>query len=77
MEEIAQVYARALFEVASEQDTLDQVHDELGTFADAMNANRELMTFFFSPYFSVADKKTDWPARSPAPARRSPTSCRR
>jgi F-type H+-transporting ATPase subunit delta len=57
MEEIAQVYARALFEVASEQDTLDRVHDELGTFADAMNANRELMTFFFSPYFSVTDKK--------------------
>ena len=57
MEEIAQVYARALFEVASEQDSLDQIHDELGAFADAMQANRELMTFFFSPYFSATEKK--------------------
>ena len=57
MEEIAQVYARALFEVASEEDTLDRVHDELGAFADAMSENRELMQFFFSPYFSVDDKK--------------------
>ncbi len=57
MEEIAQVYARALFEVASEQDTLDRVHDELGAFADATAENRELMQFFFSPYFSVTEKK--------------------
>ena len=57
MEEIAQVYARALFEVADEHDVLDRVHDELGTFADAMSNSRELMTFFFSPYFSATDKK--------------------
>jgi F-type H+-transporting ATPase subunit delta len=57
MEEIAQVYSRALFEVASEQDLLDRVHDELGAFADAMAENRELMQFFFSPYFSVKEKK--------------------
>jgi F-type H+-transporting ATPase subunit delta len=57
MEEIAQVYARALFEVASERDTLDRVHDELGAFADAMSENRDLMQFFFSPYFSAIEKK--------------------
>ncbi len=57
MEEIAQVYSRALFEVASEQDSLDRVHDELAAFADAMSGNRELMQFFFSPYFSVTEKK--------------------
>ena len=57
MEEIAQVYSRALFEVASEQDMLDRVHDELGAFADAMSQSHELMTFFFSPYFSVTEKK--------------------
>jgi F-type H+-transporting ATPase subunit delta len=57
VEEIATVYARALFEVASEQDTLDRVHDELGAFADAMSGSRELMTFFFSPYFPVTEKK--------------------
>src|ERR1700759_5429736 len=57
MEEIAQVYARALFEVASEEDALDRVHDELGAFADTLSQNRDLMQFFFSPYFSAIEQK--------------------
>ena len=57
MEEIAQVYARALFEVAEERDILDQIHDELGQFADALDGNRQLAVFFFSPYFSTEEKK--------------------
>ena len=57
MEEIAQVYARALFEVASEHDSLDEIREQLGAFADAMSENRELMQFFFSPYFSANEKK--------------------
>ncbi len=57
MEEIGQVYARALFEVASEQDTLDRVHDELGAFADVLSENRDMMQFFFSPYFSAVEQK--------------------
>ena len=57
MEEIAQVYARALFEVASEQDALDRVHDELGAFADTLSQNRDMMQFFFSPYFSASEQK--------------------
>ena len=57
MEEIAQVYARALFEVASEHDSLDEIREQLDTFADAMHANRDLAVFFFSPYFSIPDKK--------------------
>jgi F-type H+-transporting ATPase subunit delta len=57
MEEIAQVYARALFEVANEHDQLDEIHDQLGQFADAMSENRQLAVFFFSPYFSVEEKK--------------------
>ena len=56
MEEIASVYARSLFEVAKEQDKLDKVREELGEFADAVDANRELQMFFFSPYFSTAEK---------------------
>ena len=36
MEEIAQVYARALFEVAKEHDVLDHVREQLGQFADAL-----------------------------------------
>ena len=57
MEEIAEVYARALFEVAKERDILDEVHDELGEFTKALNDNRELAIFFFSPYFSSEEKK--------------------
>ncbi len=57
MEEIAQVYARALFEVANDQDILDDIRDQLGQFADALNENRDLSVFFFSPYFSTEEKK--------------------
>ena len=56
MEEIAAVYARSLFEVAQEQSKLDSVREQIGAFADALNASRELQTFFFSPYFSTAEK---------------------
>ena len=57
MEEIAQVYARSLFEVAQERDVLDDVREQLGQFADALHENRELAVFFFSPYFSTEEKK--------------------
>ncbi len=57
MEEIAQVYARALFEVAKEHGLLDQVRDDLNEFAQALHDNRELAVFFFSPYFSTEEKK--------------------
>jgi F-type H+-transporting ATPase subunit delta len=57
MEEIAQVYARSLFEVAQEHDKLDEVRDQIGQFADALGESRELQTFFFSPYFSTEEKK--------------------
>ncbi len=57
MEEIAQVYARSLFEVAKEKEELDTVRDQLNEFAQAMNDNRELQMFFFSPYFSTEEKK--------------------
>jgi F-type H+-transporting ATPase subunit delta len=59
VEEIAEVYSRALFEAATEDDVLDTVHDELNEFADALEDedNRELRLFFFSPYFSSEEKK--------------------
>jgi F-type H+-transporting ATPase subunit delta len=57
MEEIAEVYARALFEVAQDQDKLDTVHEQLGQFADAIGENRDMAQFFFSPYFSTQEKK--------------------
>lgn len=57
MEEIAQVYARALFEVAREQGKLEVVREQLGQFAQALDENRDLAVFFFSPYFSTEEKK--------------------
>jgi F-type H+-transporting ATPase subunit delta len=57
MEEIAAVYARSLFEVASDQDKLDVVREQLGAFAEALDETRELQVFFFSPYFSTAEKE--------------------
>jgi ATP synthase F1 delta subunit len=57
MEEVAEVYARALFEVAVDQHKLDEIHDQLGQFADAMDETLDLRRFFFSPYFSTGEKK--------------------
>jgi F-type H+-transporting ATPase subunit delta len=62
MEEIAEVYARALFEVAKEHEALDRVHDELGEFAAALSDDRTLQVFLFSPYFS-SDEKRDGVAK--------------
>ena len=57
MEEIADVYARSLFEVANEREVLDDVHSQLGEFTEALNSSRDLRVFFFSPYFSTDEKK--------------------
>ena len=57
MEEIADVYSRSLFEVAKENDSLDEIHDQLGEFADVLGENRDLQVFFFSPYFSSTEKQ--------------------
>jgi ATP synthase F1 delta subunit len=57
MEEIAEVYARSLFEVAKEHDSLDEIHEQIDEFADELSRNRQLQVFFFSPYFSSGEKK--------------------
>ena len=57
MQEIAEVYARALFGVAKDRDVLDTVREQLGQFTDAVAQNRDLAVFFFSPYFSTDEKK--------------------
>jgi F-type H+-transporting ATPase subunit delta len=57
MEEIAEVYSRALFGVAKEQDALDEIHEQLREFADAVADSHELQVFLFSPYFSSEEKK--------------------
>jgi F-type H+-transporting ATPase subunit delta len=57
MQEIADVYARSLFEVAQEHDALDEIKEELDSFADSLRDNQELRMYFFSPYFSTGEKK--------------------
>lgn len=57
MEELAQVYGRSLFQVAQEQGKLDELREQLGQFADALDQHRELAVFFFSPYFSSKEKR--------------------
>jgi F-type H+-transporting ATPase subunit delta len=57
MEELAQVYARSLFEVGRDQDKLDTLREQLAQFADALDGNQQLAVFFFSPYFSTVEKQ--------------------
>jgi F-type H+-transporting ATPase subunit delta len=57
VEELAQVYARSLFQVAKEQDKLDEIKEQLAEFSKAVEESRDLSLFFFSPYFSTQEKK--------------------
>ena len=57
MQEIAEVYARSLFEVAQEHAVLDEVHEELDAFADALEESEDLRIYFFSPYFTSQEKR--------------------
>jgi F-type H+-transporting ATPase subunit delta len=56
MPEVARVYAEALFEVAKEKGKLDEIGEQLGEFVDALDGDRDLQVFFFSPHFSSAEK---------------------
>jgi ATP synthase F1 delta subunit len=55
-EEAGRVYAEALFDVAKDRGKLDEIREELAQFADTLEGDRELQVFFFSPYFSPAEK---------------------
>jgi F-type H+-transporting ATPase subunit delta len=57
MEEIARVYADALFRAAKEEGKLDTIHEQLDQFVDALSESRDLQLFLFSPYFSSAEKR--------------------
>lgn len=57
MNEVARVYAESLFEVALEHDKLDEIHDQLGEFVDALDQSRDLSVFFFSPHFTSVEKR--------------------
>jgi F-type H+-transporting ATPase subunit delta len=55
--EVDRVYAEALFEVGKEKGRLDEIAEQLRQFADAVGGDRDSQVFFFSPYFSTAEKK--------------------
>jgi ATP synthase F1 delta subunit len=57
VEGIARVYADALFGVAKDRGRLDAIREQLGQVADAIAGNHDLQVFFFSPYFSSAEKR--------------------
>jgi ATP synthase F1 delta subunit len=57
VQDLAEVYARALFEVAEERGLLDAIRGQLDQFVQALNDNRQFQIFFFSPYFSAEEKK--------------------
>jgi F-type H+-transporting ATPase subunit delta len=57
MQDAARVYAEALFEVGRDKGKLDVLREQLGQLADAIDGDRELQVFFFSPYFSSAEKR--------------------
>ncbi len=60
MQDAAHVYADALFEVARDKGKLDAIRDQLAQFADAVDGNRDLQVFFFSPYFSCRQFEELW-----------------
>ncbi|HVL94710.1 MAG TPA: ATP synthase F1 subunit delta [Solirubrobacteraceae bacterium] len=57
MEELATVYARSLHEAAQDADRFDVVREQIGQLADALESDRDLQVFLFSPYFSSEEKK--------------------
>ena len=56
MQDPARVYAEALFDVAKKKGSLDPVGQGLAQFAAALEGERDLRVFFFSPHFSSAEK---------------------
>jgi F-type H+-transporting ATPase subunit delta len=57
VEEIARVYSDALFESAKDSGKLDTLQEQLGQFAEALDQSRDMQVYFFSPYFSSAEKR--------------------
>jgi ATP synthase F1 delta subunit len=56
MPDAARVYAEALFEAGQDKGNLNALQEQLGEFADAVDGNRELQVFLFSPYLNTQDK---------------------
>jgi F-type H+-transporting ATPase subunit delta len=57
MADVARVYAEALFDVGRDKGKLDSLQQQLGEVADAVDRDRDLQVFFFSPYLSSTEKQ--------------------
>jgi F-type H+-transporting ATPase subunit delta len=56
MADAARVYAEALFAAGEDKGKIDELQEQLGQFADAVDGDRELQIFLFSPYLSSNEK---------------------
>ncbi|MBS1679308.1 MAG: ATP synthase F1 subunit delta [Actinobacteria bacterium] len=56
MADVARVYAEALFAAGEDKGKINQLQEQLAQFADAVDGDRELQVFLFSPYLSSNDK---------------------
>ena len=56
MADAARVYAEALFAAGEDKDKINRLQEQLAQFADAVDGDRELQVFLFSPYLSSNDK---------------------
>jgi F-type H+-transporting ATPase subunit delta len=57
MADAARVYAEALFSAGEDKGKINELQSQLAEFADAVDGDRELQVFLFSPYLSSQDKK--------------------
>jgi ATP synthase F1 delta subunit len=56
MADAARVYAEALFAAGEDKGKINELQEQLAKFADAVDADRDLQVFLFSPYLSSNDK---------------------
>ncbi len=54
--DIAKRYARALFDIAREEDKIEVVYDELRAFSSILKESKDLADFFANPIFDNSDK---------------------
>lgn len=54
--DIAKRYAKALFDIAREEDAIEAIYDELKGFSSLLKESKELAEFFANPVFDTAEK---------------------
>ncbi len=54
--DIAKRYARALFDIAREENTIEAIYDELKGFSSLLAQSADLAEFFANPVFDSSDK---------------------